>query len=375
MNLLPYFLSNDYVFCCTSNIFSIRSRHRPIEIHMSITKNLLIVGWHIEPLKNKVNLFQIQIPNVCASFSVQWKFPYLWPAGMQRSRLVPGIRGMPVLTTYTASHSHGWRRPISFWLQRSGWGLQARCCLTGQVGLRSLPVPAPGEPGGLCPGARPQPAAPLPPSSTRIVRVFPTRITDAPESHPWPQLTEDNRTRRRHLALTHRGHTCQCYPVRRLHPNHNKVHSFHGLWLRSSFSRTTSFQIHFGSSQSQWQTPNDFSSRRVLAKLVTNRVNTLLRKATDIAYLSTTRNNLAGALCCHCWKMQTLRSSAAALPTGPARCRQHCAQHTGHTHTLGDLPRSLSAIFSIIRECHQFTLSDLLLTRFILKACHERTAT
>lgn len=183
-------------------------------------------------------MFQIQIPHthVCASFSVHCKFLYLWPVGMQHSHLALGIRRKPVLTIYTTSHSHGWWCPLSFWLQTSGWGLQARCRLTGQVGLHSLallPVPPPGEPGGLCAGARPQQAAPLPPSSTCIVCAFPTRTKDTPESHPWPQLTEDNKTRRRHLALAHWGHTCQCYPVRRLHPNHNKVHDFHGFWLRS----------------------------------------------------------------------------------------------------------------------------------------------
>lgn len=61
-------------------------------------------------------------------------------------------------------------------------------------------------------------------------------ISSKDKRHSWIQAltTTDNKTHRRHLNLAQQGHTCQCYPVRKLQPNHNKVHRIHGIWLRSA---------------------------------------------------------------------------------------------------------------------------------------------
>lgn len=116
------------VFC------SIRWQHRPVGLQMSVTKTLLMVGWHIQPLKTPF------VPDL---------FLYPWPTGTQRSRPALGVRRKPVLATYTINHSHGWQCPISSWLQRSGCGEDAvwqgrLCCPCLLPGAR------------LCPSTRPQ---------------------------------------------------------------------------------------------------------------------------------------------------------------------------------------------------------------------------
>lgn len=204
------------IFC------SIRWQHRPIGIHMSITKNLLIVGWHIQPLKNKAHLFQI-----CSCISDPWEHNTpAWYSALEGRQCWPPIpQAIPMAGNI----------PFLFGFKGVAEGCRQDAVWQGRLGCvhwHCWPFLL-GESGRLCLGVRPHQAAPLPLSSTRIVCAFPTRIKDAPESHPWPQLTEDNKTRRRHLALAHRGHTCQCYPVRWLHPNHSKVRNFHGLQLRS----------------------------------------------------------------------------------------------------------------------------------------------
>lgn len=269
------------IFC------SIRQQHRPIGIQISITKNLLIVGWHIQPLKNKVRLFQI-----CSYISDLWeRNAPAWHSVLEGNQFspptpqaVPMAGDVPFLFGFKVV-SEGCRQD-TIWQGRLGCAHFLRCICTCTAFALLLPSP-PGEPGRLSPSTRTQQAAPLPLSSTCIVCAFPVRIKDAPECHPWPQPMEDNKTRRRHLALAHWGRTCQCYPVRRLHPNHNKVHCFHGLWLSSAL-KPFLFQDNlipdpFCLSRSQWETSKDFSSRCVLAKLITNGVNW---KTTDVTYLS-----------------------------------------------------------------------------------------